>query len=149
MEYNKPLADLLDGAISPDPIETKTFQKAEPLVKEISKKEVRAAIRSLENWKAPGSDSIPSELIKYGGDDMYNFIYRVCHKVWQEEKMPENWNEAIIIPLHKKGDKTECNNYRGISLLNSVYKIFSKVLLNRLMPYAEECLGKYQWISQR
>ncbi|KAL4142816.1 hypothetical protein QTP88_005213 [Uroleucon formosanum] len=120
------------------------FQKAEPLVKEISMEEVKAAIRSLKNCKAPGSDSIPSELIKYGGDDIYNFIYRICLRVWQEEKIPENWNEAIIIPLHKKGDKTECNNYRGISLLNSVYKIFSKVLLNRLIPYAEECLGEYQ-----
>ena len=74
---------------------------------------------------------------------MYNFIYRICFRVWQEEKMPENWNEAIIIPIYKKGDKTECNNYRGISLLNSVYKIFYKVLLNRLIPYAEECLGEY------
>jgi len=33
---------------------------------------------------------------------MYKFIYRVCHRVWQEEKMPENWIEAIIITLHKK-----------------------------------------------
>ncbi|XP_029348343.1 uncharacterized protein LOC115034932, partial [Acyrthosiphon pisum] len=57
--------------------------------------------------------------------------------------MPETWNEAIIIPLHKKGDKTECSNYRGISLLNSVYKVFSKILLNRLTPYAEEYLGEY------
>lgn len=134
----------MDGTIPLDPIENKTFQKVEPLVKEISMEEVRAAIRSHKNWKAPGSDNIPSELIKYGGDDMQNFIYRSCLRVWQEEKMPENWNEAILKPLHKKGDKTECNNYRGISLLNSVHKIFSKVLLNRLIPYAEECLGEYQ-----
>jgi hypothetical protein len=38
--------------------------------------------------------------------------------------MSETWNETIIIPLHKKGDKTECSNYKGISLLNSVYKVF-------------------------
>jgi hypothetical protein len=56
----------------------------------------------------------------------------------------KTWNEAIIIPFHKKGDKTECINYRGICLLNSVYKVFSKILLNRLISYAEECLGEYQ-----
>jgi hypothetical protein len=76
----------LDGTIPLDPVENKIFQKAEPLVKEISMEEVRATIRSLENWKAPGSDSIPSELIKYGGDDMYNFIYRICLRVWQEKR---------------------------------------------------------------
>jgi len=75
---------------------------------------------------------------------MYNFIYRICHRVWLVEVLPETWNEAIIIPLHKKGDKTECSNYRGISLLNSVYKVFSKILLNRLILYVEECLGEYQ-----
>jgi len=59
--------------------------------------------------------------------------------------MPDSWNHAIIIILlHKKGDKIECNNYRGMSLLNSVYKVFSKFLFNRLIPYVEECLGEYQ-----
>lgn len=58
--------------------------------------------------------------------------------------MPENWKKVVIIPIHKKGDKTECENYRGISLLNSVYKIFSKVLLSRINPYIEENLGEYQ-----
>jgi hypothetical protein len=53
-------------------------------VKEISKEEVRKAIKNLKNWKAPGSDSIPSELIKYDGNDMYYFIYRIYHRVWLE-----------------------------------------------------------------
>lgn len=80
----------MHGTIPLNPIESKTFQKTEQLVDEISKEEVRAAISSLKNWNASGSDSLPSELIKYGGEDMYNFIYRVCHRVWHEEKMPEN-----------------------------------------------------------
>jgi sorting nexin-29 len=58
--------------------------------------------------------------------------------------MPQEWNTAIICPIHKKNDKTDCNNYRGISLLNIVYKIFSKVLARKLEPYAEEVIGEYQ-----
>jgi len=58
--------------------------------------------------------------------------------------MPKSWNEAIIILIHKKGDKLNCENYRGISLLDSAYKVFEKILLKRLTPYAEENLGRYQ-----
>ncbi|XP_025411759.1 uncharacterized protein LOC112684436 [Sipha flava] len=52
--------------------------------------------------------------------------------------------EAIIIPAHKKGDKTKCDNYRGVSFLNSAYKVFSGILLNRIISYSEDCLGEYQ-----
>ena len=58
--------------------------------------------------------------------------------------MPEEWKESIIVPIHKKGDKTDCNNYRGISLLPTTYKILSNILLSRLTPYAKEIIGDHQ-----
>ena len=58
--------------------------------------------------------------------------------------MPEEWKESIIVPIHKKEDKTDCNNYRGISLLPTTYKILSSILLSRLTPYAEEIIGDHQ-----
>ena len=49
--------------------------------------------------------------------------------------------ESVIVPIYNKGDKTECNNYRGISILPTTYKIFSNILLSRLIPYAEKIMG--------
>jgi sorting nexin-29 len=51
---------------------------------------------------------------------------------------------GIIVPILKKGDKTMCDNYRGITILNTAYKVFSSVLYSRLMIYGEEILGEYQ-----
>jgi sorting nexin-29 len=58
--------------------------------------------------------------------------------------MPEEWHTAIMCPIHKKGDKLQSSNYRGISLLNVCYKILTNILRKRLEPYAEEILGDYQ-----
>jgi len=58
--------------------------------------------------------------------------------------LPEEWKESIIVPIHKKGDKRDCNNYRDISLLTTTYKILSSILLSRLIPYAEETTGDHQ-----
>jgi sorting nexin-29 len=52
--------------------------------------------------------------------------------------------ESIIVPIHKKGDKTDCNNYRDISHLQTTYKILSKILLSKLTPYSEEIIGDHQ-----
>jgi hypothetical protein len=52
--------------------------------------------------------------------------------------------EGIVVPIHKKGDKTQCSNYRGISLLPTSYKIVSNILLCRLIPYAEKIIGNHQ-----
>lgn len=49
-----------------------------------------------------------------------------------------------MIPLHKKNDPTDCNNYRGIALLNSAYKVLSLILLSRIEAYASNQIGEYQ-----
>jgi len=58
--------------------------------------------------------------------------------------LPEEWKEAITLPIYKKGDKTDCSNYRGLSLLLTMYKILSNVLLSKFTPYAEEITGDRQ-----
>jgi len=55
--------------------------------------------------------------------------------------MPQEWGTAIICPIYKQGDKLECRNYRGISLLNVTYKIFTNLLTRNIEPYVEEILG--------
>jgi len=60
------------------------------------------------------------------------------------EELPEEWKESIIVPIYKKGDKTDYNNYRGISLLPTTYKSLFNILLSRLIPYAEEVIGDHQ-----
>jgi len=58
--------------------------------------------------------------------------------------LPEEWKELIIVPIYKKGDKTDCSNYSGKSLLLTMYKISSNILLSKLTPYAEEIIGDHQ-----
>jgi hypothetical protein len=64
--------------------------------------------------------------------------------IWNEEELPEQWKESIIVPIYKKGDKTDSSNYRGISLLSASYKILSNILLSRLTPYVDEIIGDRQ-----
>jgi hypothetical protein len=54
-------------------------------------------------------------------------IHKLINSVWNKEELSNQWKESIIVPVHKKGDKTDCNNYRGISLLSTSYKILSKI----------------------
>jgi hypothetical protein len=58
--------------------------------------------------------------------------------------LPDQWEEPIIVPVHKKGDKTDCNNYRGIALLSISNKILSNILLSSLVPYIDEVIGDHQ-----
>ena len=83
---------------------------AEPLVPEPSVFEVELAIEKLKSHKSPGIDQIPAELIKEGGRTIRYQIYKLIVSIWNKEELPEEWKESIIVPIHKKGDKTDCNN---------------------------------------
>jgi len=79
---------------------------------------------------------IPAEMIKAEGRTICLEIRKLITSIWKKEKLPEEWKESIIVPIHKKGGKTDCSNYTGISLLPTTYKILSNILLSRLIPYA-------------
>jgi len=82
-------------------------------------------------------------LIKTGGTKICYEIHKFIISIWNKEKLSEEWQELIIVPMYKKGDKTDCNNYRGISLLPFMYKILSNIFLSRLTQYAEEINGDH------
>jgi len=114
---------------------------AEPLVPEPSDSEFELATDKLKSHKSPGIDQIQAELFKAGGRTICLEIHKLIISIWKKVELREEWKESIIIPIHKKGDKTNCNNYRGILLLPTTYKILSNILLSRLIPYAKEIIG--------
>uniref|UniRef100_A0A8D8PVV0 Craniofacial development protein 2 n=1 Tax=Cacopsylla melanoneura TaxID=428564 RepID=A0A8D8PVV0_9HEMI len=106
--------------------------------------EIQRSIQKMKNNRAPGIDNINAELLKYGGDATDNMMLEIIQMVWKEEKMPENWTTGVLCPIHKKGDKTNCTNFRGIMLLNTAYKIFTSILNDRLKEITDEKIGEYQ-----
>ena len=83
--------------------------------------EVELAIEKLKSHKSPGTDQIPAELIKAGCSTIFCVIHKLIIAIWNKEELPGEWKKSIIVPIHKKRDKTDCNNYRGISLLTTTY----------------------------
>ena len=87
-----------------------------------------------------GPDGLPAELLKLGLQQDRTILlefHRLTTLIWREGKVPQQWKDAAITVLHKKGDKTECGNYRGISLVSHAGKFLLKVVARRLSAYCE------------
>jgi len=79
----------------------------EPLVPETRAFEIEVAIGKLKNHKSPGIDQMPAELIKAGVKIICCAIHKLIICIWNKEELPEEWKESIIVPIYKKGDKTD------------------------------------------
>lgn len=95
-------------------------------------KEFLSALRKTKDNKAPGGCGIPAEVWKYGGEKLQRSLFNLIIDIWEKEQVPQDWKDANITPIFKKGDRKECGNYRGISLLSIAGKIMARILLNRL-----------------
>ena len=74
----------------------------------------------------------------------YEEIYSIIEKMWENEDIPEDLVMTIIMMLYKKRNKDDRKNYRALGLLNHVYKVFSMVLLMRIVPYVEQKISDMQ-----
>lgn len=109
-----------------------------------TQKEIREHINKLKNNRTSGEDGIIAELLKHMENETTKDLTGIIQKIWEEEELPKDWKCALIHPLHKKGDKEDVNNYRGISLLQVTYKILSACLLKRTQQQLEYKIGEYQ-----
>jgi hypothetical protein len=83
------------------------IKMAETLVPEPSLVEVEIAIGKLKSYKSLGTDNISAELMKAGGKTLYSETQRLICCIWNKEELPQQFKESIIVPIYKKGDKTD------------------------------------------
>lgn len=132
-EWRKYFVELLEGEECKQQINNTS--KRERSVEEretITVQEVHRQIKKLKKGKAAGEDELENEAWIYGEGKVLTGITKLINKVWRGEGLPERWKEGIISPIFKKGDRDNVKNYRGITLLNTAYKIYAMVLENRL-----------------
>jgi hypothetical protein len=116
----------------------------------ITVEELNEALKTSKIQKSPGYDGINIELVKHAGLALHyrhlDFL-NICRNFGY---VPEEWNTAIVIPLFKKRDRAICDNYRGISLLCTVCKIYAKIIARRIGGIIEPLISEEQkWIQKR
>ena len=104
----------------------------------ISYLEVLNSIKQLRNNSSPGPDNILNELLKNSSETVSRYLLKLFNVCLERGFFPDSWSVGHIIPLFKSGDKAEPSNYRGITLLSSLGKLFSRTLNNRLVKWAEK-----------
>ena len=92
----------------------------------------------MKSNKSPGLDGLTAEIFKCSFECISPLLVRLYNVIYLNGIYPASWSEGVITPIHKKGCIDEPNNYRGITLINTLSKIYSHVLNNRLLKWASE-----------
>ena len=130
-------SDMLDADI---PKRLPQHPIASALGIEPTEEEIATAMKAMANAKAVGPDDFPAELLKLGLQQdrtILRELHRLTILIWRQGKVPQQCKYAVITVIHKKGEKTECGNYRGISLVSHAGKVLLKVVARKLSAYCE------------
>ena len=106
----------------------------------IEEEEVRAAISCLKKNKAPDLDGLSPTAFKLFNSDLISFTTILFNRLLEQGIFPDSWSSGAIKPIYKKGCKEDPNNYRGITLLPILSKLFTAILRERI----QYILGRYQ-----
>ena len=108
------------------------------------KEEIRRAVMKSAMRKVPGPDNVAAELLRFGGEMTVTKLHEICAEVWRSGVWPEEWTQSTFIPLPKKGDPLQCENYRTIALVSHASKILLRVILERMQHKLEEEIAQEQ-----
>lgn len=128
--------------------EEKKTEKEEEKKKEeekITKEEFVEHLKKLKKGKAPGENEIKNEAWRLMPTEIGEVLWKLINKIWKEGEIPEKWNRGLISPIYKKGRKDDVKNYRGVTLMDTAYKIYADILNERLQREVERKLEKGQF----
>ena len=122
------------------------LSELEYLDNEPSTKELYEALDYLALGKANGRDGIPAELLNWCREAILTELHKILCRYWKESEVLQDTRDANMVTLYKnKGDIGDCSNYRGISLLSTLEKLFARVVLKRLQVLAERVYPESQY----
>ena len=110
----------------------------------VTEEELQEIISKLKNGKTPGWDKVTTEMFKCMGKEGVRMLLEIYNRIWNEERIPQDWKTALIVPIYKNGDRSNCNNYRGITLLSTAMKVFEVVIDRKIRAVTESSLEESQ-----
>nr|KAG5713136.1 hypothetical protein BaRGS_007663 [Batillaria attramentaria] len=131
----------------PPPDERPQLEPGDPLdinTGAITKAEIRKALSSLKNGKAAGTDNIPAEALKEGGNDIIDQLHHLLILIWTTEEMPTEWKKGLLVKLPKHGNLSQCCKWKGITLLSIPSKVLTRVILDRMKDVLDKTLRDEQ-----
>ncbi|MEW8546880.1 MAG: reverse transcriptase family protein, partial [Candidatus Thiodiazotropha sp.] len=123
---------------SNDSVDTDQYVNFTSLDSPITREEVLKAFAKLKRNKSPGLDLLPPELFIDSVDLLCDPICKLFNHIFSKNCYPLSWTKGVIVPVPKKGDLTDVNNYRGITLTSIFSKLYSHILDNRLRSWSED-----------
>ena len=109
----------------------------------VNKATVQKLIQNLNPKKSTGFDQIPPNLVKASGDSIASPLCNIINSSLETSIFPNALKCAEVVPIHKKADNLQKKNYRPVSLLSSVSKIFEHVINNQLQVLSDRVLSKH------
>ena len=108
--------------------------------------EVKHVLKNLDSSKATGPDQIPNKVLILASDVISNPLTNFFNRCLHECKFPTAWKTANVTPIHKKGNKDDCSNYRPVSLLSCVGKVFERCMHKHIYNYltTNKCITECQ-----
>ena len=104
----------------------------------ITIEELNKVLKHAKNRKSCGLDNLPMELWKFGGKELKMHILELFNNIIDNNQMQQEWETGMVINIHKRGTKSKCENYRGIILLPTAYKLCANIIKNRLNDHLED-----------
>ena len=115
----------------------------------VAKQSIESLIKTLDSSKTIQKDNIPTKIIKENMDIMSNIFHEDINKCFSESFFPDDLKRAEVIPVFKKDikkdSKTLKENYRPVSILSNISKIYETCLYNELSSYFEDIFSDYQF----